>query len=167
MVCRVFVQKFIQANIKEIIKGLNYCPLWGDCTGDRGSPLTKRGVHDDVINGNIFPVTGHLCGEFTGPGEFPAQRPVTWSFDVFFDLRLNKRLSKQSWGWLFETISRPLWRHCNMQKAFRCHDVIMSLKFTLYDIIIDFVGIYHVVSYGNHGEDLAVNEFVIRCSHFF
>ena len=32
-------------------------------------------------------------------GEFPAQRPVTQSFDVFFDLRLNKRLSKQSWGW--------------------------------------------------------------------
>ena len=26
-------------------------------------------------------------------GEFPAQRPVTRSFDVFFDLRLNKRLS--------------------------------------------------------------------------
>ena len=33
------------------------------------------------------------------PSEFPAQRPVTRSFDVFFDLRLNKRLSKQSWGW--------------------------------------------------------------------
>ena len=46
-------------------------------------------------NGNIFRVTGPLCGEFTGPGEFPTQRPVTRSFDVFFDLRLNKRLSKQ------------------------------------------------------------------------
>ena len=45
-------------------------------------------------NGNIFRVTGPLCGEFTGPGEFPAQRPVTRSFDVFFDLRPNKRLSK-------------------------------------------------------------------------
>ena len=28
-------------------------------------------------NGNIFRVTGPLCGEFTGPGDFPAQRPVT------------------------------------------------------------------------------------------
>ena len=64
-------------------------------------------------NGNIFGVTGHLCGEFTGPGEFPAQRPVTRSFDVFFDLSLNKRLSKQSRGWWFETQSHPLWRHCN------------------------------------------------------
>ena len=46
-------------------------------------------------------------------GEFPAQRPVTRSFDVSFDLHLNKRLSKQSWGWWFETPSHPLWRHCN------------------------------------------------------
>ena len=46
-------------------------------------------------NGNIFRVTAPLCGEFTGPGEFPTQRPVTRSFDVFFDLRLNERLSKQ------------------------------------------------------------------------
>ena len=28
-------------------------------------------------NRNIFRVTGPLCGDFTGPGEFPAQRPVT------------------------------------------------------------------------------------------
>ena len=52
--------------------------------------------HDDVIKWKHFRVTGPLCGEFTGPGEFPTQRPVTRSFDVFFDLRLNKRLSKQS-----------------------------------------------------------------------
>ena len=64
-------------------------------------------------NGNIFRVTGHLCGEFTGLRWFPVQRPVTRSFDVFFDLRLNKRLSKQSWGWWFEMLSRPLLRHHN------------------------------------------------------
>ena len=66
-------------------------------------------------NGNIFRVTGHMCaGNSPVPGEFPAQRPVTRSFHVFFDLRLNKPLSKQSWGWWFETLSRPLWRHCNV-----------------------------------------------------
>ena len=55
-----------------------------------------------------------LCeGNSPVTGEFPSQRPVTQSFDVFFDLRLNKRLSKQSWGWWFETPSRLLWRHCN------------------------------------------------------
>ena len=37
-----------------------------------------------------------LCvGNSPVTGEFPAQRPVTRSFDGFFDLRLNKRLSKQ------------------------------------------------------------------------
>ena len=72
-------------------------------------------------NGNIFRVTGPLCGEFTGPGEFPTQKPVTRSFDVFFDLRLNKRLSKQPWGWWFETLSCPVWRHGNVT------DCIISL----------------------------------------
>ena len=69
-------------------------------------------------NGNIFRVTGHLCGEFTGPGEFPAHGPVMRSFDVFFDLYLNKRLNTQSWGWWFKTPSPSLWRHCNEQSCF-------------------------------------------------
>ena len=55
-----------------------------------------------------------ICaGNSPVPDEFPAQRPVTRSFDVSFDLRLNKRLRKLSWGWWFETLSRPLLRHCN------------------------------------------------------
>ena len=41
-----------------------------------------------------------ICaGNSPVPGEFPAQRPVTRSFDVFFDLHPNKRLSKQWWGY--------------------------------------------------------------------
>ena len=74
-------------------------------------------------NGNIFRVTGHLCWEFTGPGEFPAQRPVTRSFDVFFDLRLNKRLSKQPRGWWFETLSWSLWRQCNDLDLFHVEEL--------------------------------------------
>ena len=55
-----------------------------------------------------------ICaGNSPVPGEFPAQRLVTRSFDVFFDLHPNKRFSKQSYGWWFETPSRSLWRHCN------------------------------------------------------
>ena len=55
-----------------------------------------------------------ICaGNSPVPGEFPTQRPVTRGFDVYFDLRPNKRLSKQLWGWWFETQSRPLWRHRN------------------------------------------------------
>ena len=79
-------------------------------------------------NGNIFRVTGPLCRELTGPGEFPAQRPVTRSLDVFFDLRLYKRLSKQSWGWWFQTPSFSLLRHCNGQY----HYVNMSTAWVAY-----------------------------------
>ena len=55
-----------------------------------------------------------ICaGNSPVPGEFPAHRPVARSFGIFFDLRLNKRLSKQWWGWWFDTPWRPSWRHCN------------------------------------------------------
>ena len=55
-----------------------------------------------------------LCvGNSTVTGEFPFQRPVTRSFDVFFDLRLSKQLNKQSRRRWFETPSHSLWRHCN------------------------------------------------------
>ena len=57
--------------------------------------ITSAAVMMTSSNGNIFGVTGPLCGEFTDPGEFPTQMPVMRSFDVFFDLRLNKRLGKQ------------------------------------------------------------------------
>ena len=55
-----------------------------------------------------------LCAENSPvTGEFPSQRPVTRNFHVFFDLRLNKRFSKQPWGCWFETPSCPLWCHSN------------------------------------------------------
>ena len=76
-------------------------------------------------NGNVFRVTGHLCGEFVGPR---TQRPVTLSFDVFFHLQPNKRFSKQWWGWWFETLSRPLWRHRNetLQWRHNGHDSVSN-----------------------------------------
>ena len=62
-----------------------------------------------------------ICaGNSPVPGEFPTQRPVTQSFDVYFDLRLNKRLCKQSWGWWFETLLCPLWRHRNVWPLSTC-----------------------------------------------
>ena len=117
---RLFAQLLIQANNKENIKAPHYLWLWPVVSQRpvlrKTLHFMKSSFHSTVIatgmmtlsNGNIFRVTGHLCGEF------PAQRPVTQSFDVvFFYLRLNKRLSKQSLDWWFETLSHPLWRHCN------------------------------------------------------
>ena len=57
-----------------------------------------------------------LCaGNSPVTGEFHAQRPVTRSFDIVFDLHLNERLSKQSRGWWYETLLRSLWRHRNVK----------------------------------------------------
>ena len=59
------------------------------------------------------PLLAICAGNSPVTGEFPTQRPVTRSFDVYFDLRPKERLSKQWWGWWFETLSRSLWRHRN------------------------------------------------------
>ena len=75
-------------------------------------------------NGNISALLAFYAGNSPVTGEFHTKRPVTRSFDVFFDLRLNKPLSKQSWGWWFETLSRPLWRHCNVLRLSYLHSGI-------------------------------------------
>ena len=72
--------------------------------------VQNTAAHDDVIKWKYFPRYWPFVRELTGPGEFPTQRPVTRRFDVLFDLRLNKRLSKRPWGWWFETPSHSLWR---------------------------------------------------------
>ena len=75
-----------------------------------------------------------LCaGNSPVTGEFPSQRTVTQSFDVFY--ALNKRLSKQSWGWWFETPSPSLWRHCNDGGVYydgRCNELVLELVMLLW-----------------------------------
>ena len=70
--------------------------------------------YDDVMKWKHFPRHWPFVrGIHRSPVNSPHKRPVTRSFDVFFDLGLNKRLSKQSRRWLFKTPSCSLWRHCN------------------------------------------------------
>ena len=100
--------------------------LWGQTTsGDywpvvslTNGPVMRKSVlcHDVITSFLVLLYFKLTLFDFRRgcTGEFPAQRPVTRSFDVFFDLHLNKRLSKQSWGWWFEMPSRSLGRHCNV-----------------------------------------------------
>ena len=74
-----------------------------------------------IKSNQIFRVTGPLCGEFTGHQWIPTQRPVTRSFDVSFDLHLNKQLSKHS-------------RHTGVLRRNRAH-----YKFTVMCPIICYV----------------------------
>ena len=72
--------------------------------------LLKFLIHDDVIKCHQhFPRNWSFV-----TGEFPSQRPVTRSFDVFLDLRLNKRLSKQTSSRWFEAPWGSLLSHCNV-----------------------------------------------------
>ena len=103
----------------HILWWVNYC--W---TANKTRPYHSVNVRGNIVflnmmtssNGSIFRVIDPLCGKSPVTGELSAQKPVTRSFDVFFGLRMDKRLSKQGWDWWFGTPSRPLWRHCNAQK---------------------------------------------------
>ena len=100
-------------------------PLWW-MTSWTGSIRTGNTMMTSS-DGSIFRVTGHLCEEFTG-----TQKPVTRSSGVFFDLWLNKWLSKQWWGRWFETPSRPLCRQFNNQKNYACgSNFLMTLFYSL------------------------------------
>ena len=127
----------IQTLIKENTKAPRHWPLCGEnCHYADDKPHRHRGLNIDVCQVKYifstvwwgqkhkktwwrhqmetsFALRAICAGNSPVPSEFPAQRPVTRSFDVFLDLRLNKRLSKLWWGRRFETPSSPLWRHCN------------------------------------------------------
>ena len=104
-------------------------------------------THDDVIKWKHF----RRYWPFV-QGIHRSAGPVTRSFDVFFDLRPNKRLSKQSWGWWFEMLSCSLWRHCNElieTPLLRCNVIyywwtIMGMA-TWYSKLID-ICIYQCIS---------------------
>ena len=80
-------------------------------------------------NGNIFRVTG-LAGNSPVTGEFPAQRPVMRSCDVFFDLGLNQQLSKQWRRRWFETPPLSLWRQCDGYLYLSTCSISLWLKLT-------------------------------------
>ena len=116
----IFLLGYLRTNLSEFLFFRNSCSFIQENAFENvcemATILSQPQYINDMMtssNGNLFRVTGPLCGEFTGPGEFSTQRPVTRSFDVFFDLRLNKRLSKHTWGWWFEPPSWSLWRHRN------------------------------------------------------
>ena len=85
----------------------------------------KADDHDDVIKLKHFPRYWPFgAGIHRSPvGGFPSQRSVAWSFDVFFDLHLSKQ-TRRRW---FETLSRSLWRHCNVPA------IVLDLEYCVED----------------------------------
>ena len=101
-------------------------------------------------NGYIFCVTGLLRGDSTCNRWIPSQKPVTRSFDVFFDLRLNKRFSKQLRHRWFGTPSHSLWRHYNV------------LVHILWDILhINYDAPQNTMDYINYNVDIINSRLVL------
>ena len=128
-------------------------PIYRDIAYIAYSTVVADGQHNSWWRHQMetFSALLAICaGNSPVPGEFPAQRPVTRSFDVFVDLRPNKRLSKQWWGWWFETPSSPLRRHCNVR--------VRTKKRTLSSTYVAFpVELYECLLWG-FGRKLAVIE---------
>ena len=117
---------FIMAFKKSMLRFSLRIYIWVNerCQSDALSSLMAFNTFTNVLHSRFTP-WWHLqmktfsallalrAGNSPVIGEFTTQRPVTRSFDVFFDLRLNWQWSKQSCGWWFETPSRRLWRQCN------------------------------------------------------
>ena len=82
--------------------------------GDYSRIPRSQWVHDDVIKWRHFPRYWPFVRRIHRSRWIPHTKASNAEFDVFFDPRLNKRLSKHSWGWWFKTPSRPLWRHRNV-----------------------------------------------------
>ena len=89
-------------------------PLRGGIVIWLARALRALGARQHIIGRNISMMTSSNGNIFRVSPVNSPHKGQWRSFDVFFDLRLNKRLSKQSWGLWFETLSRPLWRHCNL-----------------------------------------------------
>ena len=103
---------------------------WKSCM----SPYPNKAVHNMMTSSNVnISALLALC-EVNPPvtAGFSSQRPVTLGFNIFFDQRLNKRLSKHSRRRWFETPSRSLWRHCNDPPViYVCNDHICRADFSL------------------------------------
>ena len=96
-------------------------------------------LHDDVIKWKHFPhywpfVRGIHRSQVNSPHKSQWRRALM----VFFYLRLSKRLSIQSWGWWFETLSHSLWRHCNGYRQNYVFNKQLSYDYFASFIIITF-----------------------------
>ena len=85
--------------------------------------------HDDFINWKHFPRNWlFVRGIHRSPVNSPHNGQWRGAFMLSLICALNKRLSKQSWGWWFETPSRSFWRHCNAMQNVHGHVTIDSIQ---------------------------------------
>ena len=155
----VFIENYVQLDVQSICKTTKgqSCILVCDvCDGginfelcDDPLPVVLPWWRHEM---EAFPASLAICaGNSPVTGEFHAHLPVTRSFVVFFDLRLNTRLSKQSWGWWYErsrradydvtvmTACNNMFSNMNMSKLIilcKCNSSCKDLMVTISSILI-------------------------------
>ena len=115
MVCITSLSTWWRHQMETLSALLAFCagnsPVFGEFPTQR--PVTQSFTWWRHQMETLSVLLAFCAGNSLMTGEFPTQRHVTQSFGVFFDLRLNNRLGKQSCYWWLETPSCPLWRHLN------------------------------------------------------
>ena len=109
---RYFMNRYIMIGITHIATGIPSGLI-------RHSRKLHVEIHEYMVtssNGNNFRFPGPLCGELTGHRWIPRAKASDAELWCFLWSTPKKRLSKQSWGWWFETPSCSLWRHCNVSE---------------------------------------------------
>ena len=127
--------------------------------------LSRRWIFTMMTSSNRTLFRG--TGRSPATGEFPSHRPVTRSFDVFFDLHRNKRFSKPWWGWWLKTPSRSLRRHCNghRSKSMSRNDSKCNLFFKINSMTS--VEYPHYMSQRAHKVDLSIDMMMSSNGSFF
>ena len=126
---KLAIDFYMAGALRQLFVPIMYCIINYDS-------ISRTWLHHQM---ETFSALMAICaGNSQVPGEFPSQRPVTRSSDVFFDLSLDKRLSKQSWGWWFEMLSHPLWHHCNGERQSKAQKWCVNTVFlvVIYRLVI-------------------------------
>ena len=122
-------------------------------------------IHDDAIKWKHFVrYWPFVRGIHWSPVDSPHKRPVTQSFDIFFHVRLNKRFSKQSKCWWFETQWRSLWRHCNgvISKSLIPHPTFGICR-SKSILCVTILVLYHQPSHCHSFRNLVPVDIIYRC----
>ena len=114
----LFTQGAAEQTIELSVTRDAIAPMWRQCNGfGKSNDSIQKAIYRKSRwrhqMETVSALLAFCAGNSSITGEFPRQRPVTRSFAVFFDPRLDQQLSKQWRRWWFETPSRSLWRQCN------------------------------------------------------
>ena len=111
---------------------------WGGMNTRQEAGPHMRLNHDDGMKWKHFPrYWPFVRGSHRSPVNSPQKGQ--WRGALVFSLicTLNKRLSKHSWCWWFETPSHSLWRQCNATRLLDTETIVeitwVTIKSTMYD----------------------------------